>query len=97
MAGTRRKHSSSFKAKVALEAIQGRYTVRELAARYEIHPTLITNWKRQLTEEAMEIFERGPSTRETESSAKEAQLYEEIGRLKVQLDWLKKKASLFED
>lgn len=97
MAGKRKKHSSSFKAKVALEAVQGRYTVRELAVRYEIHPTLINNWKRLLLEEAAEIFERGPTPGQSEQAVREAVLYEEIGRLKVQLDWLKKKAAVFED
>lgn len=97
MAGKRKKHSSTFKAKVALEAVQGRYTVRELAARYEIHPTLINNWKRLLLEEASEIFERGPTPGQSDQAAREAQLYEEIGRLKVNLDWLKKKAAVFED
>ena len=97
MAGKRKKHSSTFKAKVALEAIKGRHTVRELASRYEIHPTMINNWKRQLLEDAAEVFEQGRSTQETGQAIKEAELYEEIGRLKVQLDWLKKKAALFED
>ncbi len=96
MAGKRKKYSSSFKAKVALEAIKGRQTTRELAAKYEIHPTLINNWKAQLLAGVEEVFEgkRGPK-RPEESS--EAALYEEIGRLKMKLDWLKKKADLFED
>lgn len=97
MAGKRKKHSSTFKAKVALEAIKGRHTVRELASRYEIHPTLINNWKRQLLEEASEVFEHGRPPQNAGQGIKEGELYEEIGRLKVQLDWLKKKAALFED
>ena len=97
MAGKRKKHASGFKAKVALEAVQGRYTVRELAARYEIHPTLVNNWKRQLTQEAAEVFDRDRPAAMTGQSTKEAELYEEIGRLKMQLDWLKKKAAIFED
>jgi len=97
VAGKRKKHSSTFKSKVALEAIKGRHTVRELAIRYEIHPTLINNWKRQLLEEASDVFEHGRPAQEAGQAIKEAELYEEIGRLKVQLDWLKKKAALFED
>ncbi len=97
MAGKRKKHSSAFKSKVALEAIKGRHTVRELAVRYEIHPTLINNWKSQLLEDASGVFERGRPSQDTGQGIKEAELYEEIGRLKVQLDWLKKKAALFED
>lgn len=96
MAGKRRKYSSSFKAKVALEAIKGRYTTRELAAKYEIHPTLINNWKTQVLEGVEGLFDgkRGPKRPEENG---EAALFEEIGRLKMKLDWLKKKADLFED
>jgi putative transposase len=91
VAGKRKKHTSTFKAKVALEAVKGRHTVRELASRYEIHPTLINNWKRQLLGEAAEVFENGRPAQDTGQGMKEAELYQEIGRLKVQLDWLKKK------
>ena len=97
MAGKRKKHSTGFKAKVALEAVQGRYTVRELAARYEIHPTLVNNWRRQLTEDAADVFDRDRPSQDPGQAAKEAELYEVIGRLKMQLDWLKKKAAVFED
>lgn len=95
MSKTRKKHAPGFKARVALEALQERLTARELAVKYEIHPTQIAHWKKQLKEGALGVFE-GPVAKASEES-KEAELYEEIGRLKMKLEWLKKKAALFEE
>lgn len=91
MSSTRRRHSEEFKAKVALEAIKGVQTLGELSARYKVHPTVITQWKRQLVNRAAEVFSRngGGSGRSEEELT--GPLYEEIGRLKVEVDWLKKK------
>ena len=61
MGQTRKHHSKEFKAKVALEAVKGVHSLSELAARYKVHPTQITQWKRQLVENAAQIFERGGS------------------------------------
>ena len=89
----RRQHTAEFKAKVALAAIKGEHTVSEIASMYGVHPTQISAWKRQ----AQEILAQGFSSRR--SSAVRAQedltstLYQQIGQLKVELDWLKKKAS----
>lgn len=96
MAGKRKKYTAAFKAKVALEAVKGRLTAREVAVKYEIHPTLVNNWKKQLLDQVADIFDnpRGPKS---EQDTGEGPLFEEIGRLKMQLDWLKKKADLFED
>jgi putative transposase len=96
MAKGRRQHSAQFKAKVALEAIKGEKTVNELAALYEVHPVQISKWRKQLLTQAGELFaDRRKKDREDEEALK-ARLYQEIGQLKVELDWLKKKAGLDE-
>ena len=88
----RKVFSSGQKAKVALEAIRGTKTVNELAQMYEVHPTQIAQWKKELQEHAAELFEgkRGPKAISDPSTSTE-RLYSEIGRLKMELDWLKKK------
>ena len=94
MARTRKVHTAAFKAKVALAAVKERETLSQLASAHGIHPTQIHQWKKQLLEGAEGVFSNGPgakrATGEDEYSVKE--LYEEIGRLKMQLEWLKKKA-----
>ena len=93
MAKRRKLHESSFKARVALEALKERETVSELARRYQVHPTQIHEWKRRLLEQAPLAFERegAKAVEVVDPSA----LYEQIGRLKVELEWLKKKAAQF--
>jgi len=91
----RKKHSAGFKAKVALEAVKERKTASELGTQYELHSTQIAHWKKQLKEGAPSIFEQPGKVSKSEN--KEAELYEEIGRLKMQLEWLKKKAALFDE
>lgn len=87
----RRTFSAQFKAKVALEALQERETLQELARRHELHPNQIIAWKKQLLSGVPDVFSRKRS-RETEAYEEElAKLYEEIGRLKMERDWLKKK------
>jgi putative transposase len=85
----RKKHSEETKARVALEAIKGVRTLSELSTAYGVHPTVIAQWKRQLVQGASEVFRRGNGTRNDEELT--GPLYEEIGRLKVEIDWLKKK------
>lgn len=90
MANKRKQYSAQFKAKIALAAIRGEKTVAELASQYEIHPTMINNWKRQLLEGASNIFESSSSTAAV-SSDQQAQideLYRQIGQLKVERDFL---------
>jgi putative transposase len=89
----RTQHSAQFKAKVALEALKGQSTVNELASRYGVHPAQITRWKQQLEVGVDEIFSRGQPKRAREEEALRARLYQEIGQLKVELDWLKSKVS----
>lgn len=86
----RKQHSPDFKAKVALEAHKGIETAQQLAARFGIHPTQISHWKRHLLDGAAGLFESGKAPRPEENN--EAELYEQIGRLKMENEWLKKKA-----
>ena len=91
MGRTRTRHTKEFKAKVALEAVKGVHSLSELAARYKVHPTQITQWKKHLTENVAEVFERGHGTGVTDAEGLTAPLYQEIGRLKMELDFLQKK------
>jgi putative transposase len=91
MAQTRRRFSAALKARVALEAIRGQKTAAELAGEYQVHPSQITQWKKQLLEAAQEVFgdRRGQDRQRQEELV--GQLYQQIGQLKVELDFLKKK------
>jgi transposase-like protein len=95
MSGKRKQHSAAFKAQVALAALKGDRTVNELAAQYGVHPTLIHGWKKQLLTGAENLFAHGTPTSTTDSEAEKAELFEQIGRLKMELEWLKKKVATF--
>jgi len=87
----RRTHSAEFKTKVALEALKERKTVSEIASEYQVHANQVSSWKNQLLENITNVFSDGRSnSKETEE--KEARLYQQIGQLQVELDWLKKKS-----
>ena len=88
---TRKQHSAKFKAKVALEALKGLKTVSQLAQQYEVHPTQISHWKRQLLEATEQFFAPTRSRADQSEERLQAQLYEQIGRLKSENDFLKKK------
>jgi transposase-like protein len=93
--GTQRSnYPPEFKAKVALEALKEQQTLAELGSSYGVHPTLIAQWKRQLREALPQVF--ADRRRRPDRSAEElqAQLYQQIGQLKCELDWLKKKVGL---
>lgn len=94
MAAKRKSHSAAFKAQVALAAVRGDKTVNELAAQFGVHPTLIHAWKKQLLAGAEAVF-AGGSKAAAPGGDKTPELYEQIGRLKVELDWVKKKAATF--
>jgi transposase-like protein len=96
MKTSRRPHSAQFKAKVALEAIKELKTTNELGALYEVHPTQISKWKKKLLAEASGVFSDGRTRRQADGEELNARLYQQIGQLKVELDWLKKKSG-FED
>jgi putative transposase len=93
MARKRRLFSPTFKAKVALDSVRGLKTVGELAKQHQVHPTQIALWKKQLVEGADALFENGSSKKEVSDEPKAAELYEQIGKLNVQLEWLKKKVA----
>ena len=87
------QHTPQFKAKVALEAIQGESTLNELGSRYGINPMQICHWKKFVSEHLAELFEDGRRKRRGSVINETDELYRQIGQLKVELDWLKKKAS----
>ena len=89
----RRLFDGAFKAKVALDAVRGLKTVSELAAFYKVHPTQITLWKKQLLEGAETVFESVSAKKGSTDEPSSAELYEQIGRLKIELDWVKKKVA----
>ena len=94
MSTQRKRYSAEFKARVALDAIKGHKTVNELASTYGVHPTQITHWKHQLQKEVPQIFSARRAKQEQDQEAFQAQLYQQIGQRKVELDWVKKKAGL---
>jgi transposase-like protein len=94
MATKRKQYSDKFKAKVAVEAIRGHKTLNELAALFGVHPTVISNWKKRALEGLPEIFKDGRKTKSSFDDKDSARLYEQIGRLKVELDWVKKTSEL---
>jgi len=96
MVSMRRRYDASFKAKVALEAIKGERTIAEIASESGVHPNQIAKWKKQLLEEAPEIFSHGRKKNKRKTEDLESELYKQIGKLKVELDWLKKKSQLFD-
>ena len=94
MAERRKTFSAAVKAKVALEAIKGVRTVNELAGLYRVHPTQIAAWKKRALEGMTDLFADGRRKTEKDGQADQAELYQQIGQMKVELDFLKKKAGL---
>lgn len=89
---TRRKFTSEFKTKVVLESLKERSSLQELASKFEVHPTQITEWKKQFLENSSAAFEKeAPGIKKEETEKQMEQLYAQIGQLKVENDWLKKK------
>ena len=91
MTKKRKKYSSQFKFKVALEAVKGAQTLNELASQNGVHPNQVGTWKKQLIEEGPTVFGQDTARQLQEQTEREAELYEQIGRLKMELEWLKKK------
>ena len=95
MTKKRRQFSAQFKFNVALEAIRELKTVNEIASGYDVHPSQVKTWKKQLLEEGPTVFDRNTAQLLRVQEAQETELYEQIGRLKMELEWLKKKSAQF--
>jgi transposase len=87
----RKRYTKEFKAKVALEAIKGQKTVNEIASEFGVHVSQINEWKRQLLAGLPEVFDRKGERREAANEVEKDRLYRQIGKLQVEVDWLKKK------
>ena len=88
-----KRNSAQFKFQFALDAAKGTKTLNELASQYELHPSQISEWKSQLLKEGASVFNTATTRQQKEQEALQADLYEQIGRLKMELEWLKKKAA----
>jgi transposase-like protein len=88
----RRNHSAAFKAKVALEAVKKEKTIAQLSSEFGVHPNQISQWRKQLLNELPDIFSRKRKKQEADAEDLQSELYRQIGQLKVELDWLKKKS-----
>ena len=95
MARKRTKYPAKFKAQVALAAVKEDRTVNELASKFDLHPTLVHGWKKQLLAGAESVFADGAKAGTGDAEAEQAKLYEQIGRQKMELEWLKKKLAAF--
>ncbi len=97
MAKKRKARGPSFKSKLAIEALRERKTISELARQFEVHPSQINQWKKIVLERGSELFLDGRSNQKATTEELESkELYEQIGRLKMELEWLKKKVSQFD-
>jgi transposase-like protein len=94
MGNHRRQFSATLKAKIAVEAIKGQRTVQVIGSSYAVHPNQVTKWKKQLLDFSPEAFSAGRVRIDQVEEQLKAELYAEIGRLKVELDWLQKKSGL---
>jgi transposase-like protein len=92
MSKKRHQYSAEFKLKVALQAAKGTKTISELASETGVHPTQISQWKRQLLDNGVSVFKKDSAIHQREQEGLQAELYEQIGRLKMELEWLKKVA-----
>lgn len=95
MTKQRRRYSADFKFRVALEAAKGDKTLNELASGYGVHPNQIGDWKRTLLKDGASLFSSQSARQQRAQEALQAELYEQIGRLQMELEWLKKKAARY--
>lgn len=95
MAKQRQRRSAQFKFQVALEALKEQKTLSQLASEYEVHPTQIAQWKKHLLDGGTSLFGQQQVRDQHAHAAREAELFEQIGRLKMELEWVKKKVDRF--
>jgi transposase-like protein len=91
MTSTRKRHSAAFKARVALEAAKQTRTLAELSRAFQVHPVQISQWKKQLLDGAESLFRDGRRREREQEQARQAELFEQIGRLNMEVEWLKKR------
>jgi transposase-like protein len=96
MSQKRRQHSPDLKARVGLEALKGIEPIHTIAAKYQVHPVQVSKWKKEAAAGLPEVFSRRPDAEALAAKDREKELFEEIGRLKMELEWLKKKAGELE-
>jgi transposase-like protein len=96
MGKKRRQYNAEFKFRVALAAVREVQTASELSSRYDVHATVIRKWKNQLLQDGPQVFATANGQAQREQDGKEAELYEQIGRLKMELEWMKKKVAQFD-
>ncbi len=92
----RKVYKPEFKAKVALEAVRGKLTINQIAKQFEVHPNQISKWKKHFLESLPQIFDKSRHESAGREEELTNQLYQQIGQLKVELDWVKKKSALFD-
>ena len=90
----RKQYSADLKAKIAVEAVKGQRTIQQIASHYEVHPNMVTKWKKQVLDGASSIFSNGEAQASEADGQVQAELYQQIGRLHVEVEWLKKKSGL---
>ena len=94
MSTKRKQHSAQFKFEIALEAVKGLQTINQVASSHSLHPNQVSEWKGHLLERGATLFSKGSVQPQREAARREAELYEQIGRLKMELEWLKKTSSI---
>ena len=94
MGNQRRQFSAALKAKIAVEAIKGQRTIQQIGSSYAVHPNQITKWKKQLLDFSPEAFSAGRVRSDQIDEQLRTELYAQVGKLKVELDWLQKKSGL---
>jgi transposase len=90
----RKQHPAEFKLKAVLEVLKGEKTASQLAGELEVHPVVLSEWKRQFTEMGVQIFAKPRKSKQASEQKEKAELFEQIGRLKMENEWLKKKLGL---
>jgi transposase-like protein len=94
MSTKRKQHSAQFKFEIAVEAVKGLQTINQVASSHSLHPNQVSEWKGHLLERGATLFSKGSVQPQREAARREAELYEQIGRLKMELEWLKKTSSI---